>query len=176
MNSQCAAFDRREFPLLVSERGVTSCADGHLGRKYDRATEIDRIGDEVTAPGAKSRPCLQIGPEKKGQLTHRLQRIQLGRHFGRRAHRYGETAYFFFLDVVSESAPLRRVARYEVAVYARPHDLRCLLAKAERGKDGISPARRGRHPCPNIRRIGAGRLAPETSEQEAQGNSSRRVC
>ena len=107
MNSECAPFQCGETPLLISERGVTSCADGHLGREDDRATEIYRIGDEVTAPGAKSGPCLQISPKKKGHLAHRLERIQLGRHFSWRAHRYCEAADFFLLDVVGQSAPLR---------------------------------------------------------------------
>src|SRR5689334_9396708 len=50
VNSERAAFQRREAALFVSQRGVTRCADRHFWRKDNGSAEINRVRYEVSAP------------------------------------------------------------------------------------------------------------------------------
>ena len=107
VNSQRTAFLRRETSFLVSECCVTRCPDRHLRREDDRPAEVDRVGNEVPATGAKAGAGLEVRAEQQRNLAHRLKRVELRSDFDRRANGNREAADLLLLNVLGQSAPLR---------------------------------------------------------------------
>src|SRR5450759_5202644 len=112
VDSERAPFECGKTSLLISERGVSRCANRHLRWEHDRSSQIDGVGNEVPATCAESGASLEIRPEQKGDLAHRLQCIQLRGHFDGRTHRDCEASDLFLLDVLRQSPPLRRLTQY----------------------------------------------------------------
>jgi len=116
VNPECTTFECGETSLLISESGVSRCANRHLRWEDDGSSEIDGVGNEVPAPCAESGARLEIRAEQKGNLAHRLERVQLRGHLYGRPHGDREPPDLFVLDVLRQSPPLWRVAGRVVTV------------------------------------------------------------
>src|SRR4051812_43595391 len=136
---QCATFLRGQTSLFVSERRIASRAKAHLWRKNQSAAEVDGVGHEIATASTESGACLEVRTNKERDLTHRLQRVELGRELDWRSYRDREPTNFLLLNVLCEPSPLRRIARYVIAKHTWPYQLRYFFAQGHRAHDRIGP-------------------------------------
>ncbi len=143
VDAQSPSLERCHSTLLVGERRVAGGSKRHLRRKDDRATQVDGVREEPTAPCAVAGAKLEVGAEKQWNAAHPLHGVELYRDLHGRSHRHREPADTLFLDQASQRLPLWGIARGIISVHGRPYHLRRFLSKRQRREHRIHPVGRG---------------------------------
>ena len=128
MNAERPAFERSDATHFVGERGIACRTDAHLVGKWGRTTQIDCIGNEVTAAGTKGGTGLEVRADEQRQCRGALQRIRLDRDVNRAANGDDGPAEFLLANQSFDTRPRRVVHRGVVAEDPRPDHLARLVA------------------------------------------------